>query len=189
MQEYIETCGRSFEEIRMSSRIIYNPAEINRFGNKFNIDFDTSDENNDDLDIIFFSSLLNEELSLRRLSIHGNISERRSRLLPHLMMEQRLARIQDAISRTHEGKEAALILIKQAIICIMHMENRVGEKLITVLIALGAARFQRDRSVTSLDRYVERIQHLVQRRILGTRIRPKQWKFPLKNDGKEVCII
>jgi hypothetical protein len=69
------------------------------------------------------------------------------------------------------------------------MENHVGEKLITVLIALGAARFQRDRSVASLDRYVERIQHLVQHHILGAAIQPKQWKFPLKNDGKEVCNI
>jgi hypothetical protein len=35
-------------------------------------------------------------------------------------------------------KETAMILILQAIPCIMHLENRVGEKLITVLLAMGA---------------------------------------------------
>lgn len=188
MQQYVEDCGRSFEEVRMSSKIVYNPTEVNRFGNKYNIDFSTTDENNDDLDIIFFNSLVTEELSLRRLSILGNLTERRNRLLPYLMMEQKLAGIQEAISRTNEGKEAALILIKQAIPCIMHKENRGGEKIITVVIHLGAAKFLKERSITSLSEYADGITRIVQRQILGTFIRPKHWRFPLKNDGKEVII-
>ena len=68
----------------------------------------------------------------------------------------------------------------------MHMENRVGEKLINMLLSIGAARFQSERQIVSLDGYIERIQMIVRCRILGTRLRPKQWKFPTKNDGKEV---
>jgi hypothetical protein len=123
MEDYLATCGKSYEEILMCSKVIYNPLEVNRFGNKYNIDFDVHHEEADDLDIIFFSSLLTEELAIRRLSVSGNIHERRGRLLPYLMMEQRLKGIKESIERTKEGKESALILIKQAIICIMHMEN------------------------------------------------------------------
>jgi hypothetical protein len=105
------------------------------------------------------------------------------------MMEQKLAGIQEAISRTKEGKEAALILIKQAIPCIMHKENRAGEKVITVVVHHGATKFQKERSIASLDDYVAGITRIVERKILGSFIRPKHWRFPLKNDGKEVIII
>jgi hypothetical protein len=104
------------------------------------------------------------------------------------MMEQRLTGIQEAISRTAEGKDAALILIKQAVPCIMHLENRSREKIITVVIYIGAARYLFERNIASLAEYAERIQRIVQTHILGTRLRPKQWRFPLKDDGKEVTI-
>ena len=68
----------------------------------------------------------------------------------------------------------------------MHLENRVGEKLITVLLAMGAERFQRQRGTKSLKRYVSSIQHLVNTRILGSIARPKQWKVPLNEAGDSV---
>jgi hypothetical protein len=42
------------------------------------------------------------------------------------------------MQRTNEGKEAVLILIKQIVPCIMHTKNRVGQKIITVVISIGA---------------------------------------------------
>jgi hypothetical protein len=186
MDEYTNSCGSCYKEIMAQSKIVYNPTEINRFGNKYNIDFDYNGEENDDMDIIFFNSLVNDELILRKLPTYGSLNERRNRLLQFLRTEQRLAGIHDAITRTTEGKEAALMLIKQAIPCIMHMENRVGEKVITMLLSVGAERFQKERRIASLDGYVERMQTIVRTRILGTRLRPKQWKFPTANDGKEV---
>jgi hypothetical protein len=132
MQQYMQDFGRSFQEVSMSSKIIYSPLEVNRFGNKYNIDFSTLGKDVDDQDLIFFNSLVTEELNLRRLPINGNLTSRRNRLLPYLMLEQKLALIKGAISGTREGKDSALILIKQAISCIMHMENRVVEKLITI---------------------------------------------------------
>jgi hypothetical protein len=151
-----------------------------------NIEFDIMSDENDDADIIFFNSLLNEELLLRNLPTYGSLTERRNRLLPYVKTEHRLSRIQDAILRTAEGKEAALMLIKQAIPCIMHMENRIGEKIITMLLAIGAKRFQRGSRSISLKNYIEHMERIVRTRILGTRLRPKQWKFPTSGDGKEV---
>ena len=182
----MQDCGRTFEEVKASSKIIYNPLEVNRFGNKYNIDFCSTDENVDDQDLIFFNSLVTEELNLRRLPINGNLMTRRNRLMPYLMLEQKLALLKEGISRTSEGKESALILIKQAIPCIMHLENRVGEKLITILLHLGATKFQNERHVVSLNDYMQRIQNIVQRQILGSFLRPKQWRFPTRNEGKEV---
>jgi hypothetical protein len=71
----------------------------------------------------------------------------------------------------------------------MYIENRVGEKIITVLISIGAATFQSERRSESLEQYAEQVQHIVQTTILGTPIRPKLWRFPLKDNKKEVCNV
>ncbi len=52
--------------------------------------------------------------------------------------------IAQAISRGEEGREASLMLIMQAIPCIMHLKNRVGGRLITVLLAMGAVQFHQE---------------------------------------------
>jgi len=160
------------------TKIIYNPSAVNRFGDKNNIDFDPSLDENSDLDCIFFHSLVNSELMIRRLPNYGTLEDKRTRLKQHLMMEQQIRRIQDAIMRTEEGKEAALILLLQAIPCIMHLENRVGEKLIAMLLSIGASRYQKARRSSYLDGFTKRIQEIVQKQILGTVLRPSQWKFP-----------
>jgi hypothetical protein len=101
------------------------------------------------------------------------LEERKQRLKNHLMVEEQLQCIKEAILRTEEGKDAALMLIKQAIPCIMHLENRVGEKIIMMLLSIGANRFQRENRTEYLERYAKAIERIVQRRILGTMLRPK----------------
>jgi hypothetical protein len=93
--------------------------------------------------------------------------------------------ITQAISRGHEGREAALMLICQAIPCIMHLENRVGEKIITILLARAAEKFQQSGNVRTLTRFASNVQSIVNTQILGTMSRPKQWKLPVsqKNDS------
>jgi hypothetical protein len=68
----------------------------------------------------------------------------------------------------------------------MHLENRVGEKLITVLLAMAAEQFQRQRGVKTLGQFAVNIQHTVNTRILGTAARPKQWKVPLNEAGDAI---
>jgi hypothetical protein len=175
-------------DVLRESEIIYNPTEVNRLGNKYNIDFDYTSEENEELDIIFFNTVLNKELRLRQLPYSGNVEERRTRLKQRLVMEQKLSLIKEAICRTREGKEASLILIKQAIPCIMNCENRGGEKIITMLLSSGANKFQRENRAVTLDHYIERIENIVQTRILGTRTRPKQWRLPLNDRKTEVSL-
>jgi len=189
LEEYLSSSGMHFDHVVSHTKIIYNPSAVNRAGDKSNIDFDPSNQDNSDLDCIFFHSLVNSELMLRRLPNYGTLEDKRRRLKPYLMMEQQIRRIQDAIWRTDEGREAALILISQADPCIMHLENRVGEKLIALLLYLGALRYQQARRSSNLKGYAERIESIVQKQILGTPIRPNTWRFPLSDDGKEVSFF
>jgi len=101
-------------------------------------------------------------------------------------VEEKLFLIAQALRRGAEGKEAALMLIMQAIPCIMHLENRVGEKLITVLLAMGSEIFRRERGLKSLKRYCTAVEHILNTKILGTLARPKQWKVPLNDKGDAI---
>ena len=141
MQKCLTTCGRNFDYIFSKTKIFYNPSSINNAGDKYNIDFDPYNDDNQDSDVIFFNTLVNQELRLRSAPIHGTLEEKRVRLKQLLMLEQRLIAMKEAISRSKKGKDAALMLIKLAIPCIMHLENRVGEKIITFLLSFGADRY------------------------------------------------
>jgi hypothetical protein len=113
------------------------------------------------------------------------VEERRDRLKSNLKVEQLLDLITQAIARGQEGKEAAFMLICQAIPCIMHLENRVSKKLITVLLARAAENFQKRSTAWSLaTRFAQNVQHVVNTMIFGTAT-PKQWRVPLNlaNDG------
>jgi hypothetical protein len=105
-------------------------------------------------------------------------------------VEQKLDIISQAISRGDEGREAALMLIAQAIPCIMHLENRVGEKLNTVLLAMAADKYRQRTNTTTLStRFASNIQSIVNTRILGSAIRPKQWRVPLTEKGDAVTKV
>ena len=90
---WIKDEGPFADNIDFCPEMIYNPAEIGRYNNKYHIDFDPNSEHNDEMDILFFGSLLNKELRLRGLPLSGNMIDRQERLRQHLMIEERLDRI------------------------------------------------------------------------------------------------
>ncbi len=93
------------------------------------------------------------------------------------------------MQRSEEGRSAALILIMQAIPCIMHFENRVGEKILTMLLAIRAELFQQRRVGASLKMYVAEVGQIASRAILGSQWRPAQWKVLMKENGEELAKV
>ena len=162
-----------------------------RESNIYNVEYVPTGETDEEKlsSLSFFSNLIASELQLRKLQHHGTLDERRERLRKFLQVEEKLLLIAQAIARGQEGKEAALMLIIQAIPCIMHLENRVGEKLITVLLVMGAENFRTARGIKSLKRYCNSIAHIVKTKILGTVIRPKQWKVPVDDSGDSISKV
>jgi len=54
LEDYFQACGGHFVDIVRQTKIIYNPSAVNHFGDKNNIDFDPSLDENSDL-LYFFS--------------------------------------------------------------------------------------------------------------------------------------
>jgi len=185
LDDYLVQCGSSFNEICVASKIKYNPTGENATINPFNIDFlcvgntpqETAALTRD------FSSLVAVELWLHKVSLQGSLEDQKQHLKQYLTVEDKLERIQKSIDCGKEGKKAAQVLISKVIPCIMHLENRVGEKLITVLLACGGEQYQK-RNTKGLLYFAAQVQSIVNTHILGTMSRPKQWKMLLgeKND-------
>jgi hypothetical protein len=183
--------GAHYEEVKRKSKVIYDPTDESRCHNRNNIDFVPNGDCPSNVAEAqrFFSNLLTEELRLRRLPLYGNLEERRSRLKNLLVVEQMIDLIFQALLRGDEGKEAAMMLIAQAIPCILHLENRVGEKLVTILLAMAATKYQEKHNCRSLTRFANTIQNVFNTRILGSVTRQSQWKLPMSIKGDAVSKV
>jgi len=155
-----------------------------------NIDYVANGGSDDNIEeLFFFSSLLTEELKLRNMPITGSLEERREALRNQLVFEEKLHLLKLAVERSEHGKAAALMLIEQAIPCIMHLENRVGEKILTMLLSTGAKLYQERRSAGNIAEYIAQVERIVSTRILGTQWRPKQWRVPIKENCQEIASV
>ncbi len=172
LDAYIRACSKSYEDIKHSSTIIYDPTDLNAVSNPLNIDYVPTGNSPQETRLLQqnFSNLLSKELALRGVSRQGSLEDRRQRLQEYLIVEMDMDCVMQSISRGEEGKAAALILITQVIPCCMHLENRVGEKLITVLLSLGAQLYQK-RNTRGLHLWAKSVQDFTNTRILGTLFR------------------
>jgi len=190
MQEYLEVCGHSIDEVKLQSKIVLSPSSLDRETYMRNIVFVPKTDTEDYLEqMYFFSSLVSNALQLRGMPIDGSLTERRDCLRQRLLVEEKICLIRTAISRSELGRESALILIKQAIICIMHLENCVSEKNLTMLLSIGAELYQGRRAQESLKGYNSSVEDIVSKQILGTHWRPKQWRVPMKEGGLELSSV
>jgi hypothetical protein len=172
MDDYFQKVGATLHNVLKQSKIKYKPNAIDKHCDVYNIDFVAS--GNDYMAaLFFFSSLVMEELKLHNMPLTGSLEERREALKCQLLVEEMLQLIKPAIDQSELGKAAALMLIKQAIPCIMHLENRVGEKILTVLLSIGLDLYQRRRVASSIQNYIKEVERIASRVILGTEWRPK----------------
>ena len=142
-------------------------------------------------DTTTFSRQVNVELVSRSLSVLGSLAVRQQRHREQLVNEQRICDIQHML--THSApRDKAMYLVMQAVVCILHLENRVGLKSIEMILRSGFSNATEGAlewiASTGIQKrqehYVARVTNIIQTRILGTESAPSQWRFPLTDDGK-----
>ena len=181
------------QDILSESSIVYYPNQETpaRSTNKRSIHYVPL--NDDDKDE--FIDLITNELVLRGLSPTGEFEEVRERLLQEVIVEHKL--------RCHLEKlqhcnllDACMIALLHKIPCILHCENRVGIKLLTMILLEGFSNAQqglifshircvRDR----INAFAECIQDIFNTQILGDDEGPAQWRVPMDDDGTNVGVI
>ena len=103
-------------------------------------------------DILQYSEMITEDLLTRGLPATGNLQERRDRLRESFVIEFTYKTLQVAITHGNTGKDGALFHLLDAVPCILHMENRIGLKFLTMLAikglgnAISAATFSEEKA-------------------------------------------
>ena len=150
-----------------------------------------------------YSLNLMNDLLLRKLNANdGSLRERQQRLRESLVQEWTYRQLQQAISHSNKGKDSALVLLLNAVPCILHLENRVGLKIMTVLLQEGLGNAVAGNSfaidddggdVNSVTRrttaFFHKIERICNTDIWGSADNPSHWECPRDDSKNEIGII
>ena len=144
-----------------------------------NIDFDLPSN----IEKRIFSTNLNIDLALLKLSTLGNLELRWSRLRSAIEVLLQMKEVESQIGAA--AYAGAWILIDQAIPCILHCENCCGEKILKMLLLEGWN--ERDGDNPSREKLLRDVTKLVNTSILGTQNCPANWQIVTAetSDGKK----
>jgi hypothetical protein len=115
-------------ELQRSHVILTSIAELRNESNPYDIAFQprTIEQGRE------FDAFLREELRYRQLNNSGSVSEKRQCLLAALEAEEMYTLMTKLVAS--KDYESAFCEVEDAIPCIMHGGNRIGEKLFTVVM-------------------------------------------------------
>ena len=167
---------------------VRRPNEVMTEGNALYIDCQTGQSNS--LRTLWARNIT-DELSKRGMAVGGTLTERHQRLRQRLVSEQRAHDISIMLADS-EPKDRAMYLALQGVVCILHLENRVGLKSIESILRSGLSNAKKGVCLNwtvgnginrRQEEYIQRITSIMQKEILGTTFAPSQWRFPLTEDG------
>ena len=99
-------------------------------------------------------------------------------------MEKLYCTMEDACLNRNDSKQtrAPMITICQAIPCILHLENRVGERILKMLL-IEALEIRDGEPSASIDEYSNTFERIINTEILGSHYAPSQWSIPKGSNG------
>jgi hypothetical protein len=82
LEAYMRSCEKAYEDIRHSSKILFDPTDLNSSSYPLNIDYIPNGNNPQEWRIACqnFSNMLSEELHLRELGVTGSLEDCREQL-------------------------------------------------------------------------------------------------------------
>lgn len=177
------TLREKHEHIQKNSKVLLDPNIINSQTNINHINFDytlyAAKENNTEAYAKqhYMRTTLIPELKLRgekTNDIMGMSYEGMIELLQtYLMNEEYLSYIFTAIDKSNTTREAALVLIEQCIPCSLHMDLRITEKLIKMLLQEGLNKCD------DWKNFASNVQDFINNEVFGRADRRTgHWKFP-----------
>jgi hypothetical protein len=165
---YMDSYGKEYSEILSKTELLYDPMMATRFSCNRHIDYIIPD--NDNQAANEYISFIVRECRIRgiRINFDDNVDEWRDKLRQSLAMESKIALLMKIKQSKEEGiKRAPLVEFVELLIpCILHLENRVGEKIITMILRIYGV--DQKRNIWNTWRKLFRPKYLVLRFHLPT---------------------
>jgi hypothetical protein len=138
-------------------------------GDKLDIDYQPNNAN----DMAVFARQITDELGHRSMNVMGSLHARWQRLREQLINEQRAMEISRQLVES-KPKDKAIYLVLQAVVCILHLENRVRLKSIESILRSGLSNamegklewMESNGRNKRQQEYVHRMSSIIQTKIL-----------------------
>jgi hypothetical protein len=187
-QELTSDVGANFEPhfarydaIAAKSKLIMDPTIIGKMTNPHHIDYNVLTP----ISRNAFGSFLLSELQIRSLDILGSVEVRRTQLREVCKVEDRFLVICDALVQDNLTQEGMMFLLEQAIPCVLHLENHVGEKIVTMLLREVVACHSL-MSTAAVATLVKAIKKSINTSVIGTPEQPSQWRIDFDERTKTI---
>ncbi|KAL7580072.1 hypothetical protein ACA910_005057 [Epithemia clementina (nom. ined.)] len=159
--------------------------------NPFSIHFVLSDRTQQVLSE--YSSKITHDLEIRGMdSSSGNLEERQKRLQTRLIKEWTYIRLKPDVELNREHAAKALFLIMKTVPCILHTENRMGIKILTMLLIEGLLNALKEATrgeQCAAEEFIAAIKEIVNTKIFGDDNNETQWQMPISDNKKEIGQI
>jgi hypothetical protein len=130
-----------------------------------------------------YTQFIARECNLRGLRLHGTqVEEWRCVLRNSIVMEKLICMLQKVRNWQAEGTEKVPLVevVELLIPCILHLENRIGEKMITIILRKALNDFSGRK-----DDFISHMNAVFRTKVLGTEDCPSQWRIPVSKDSEE----
>jgi hypothetical protein len=184
--QYLAEYGKAFDEVQQSTKLLTDPTQATKRTDVHHIEFayDCSDRAKKNA----HSVLIAKECVLRGIPIQGkSLEEWREALLAVVEVERRIKFLRKIQKWYEEGRTTVPLVefIEFLIPCILHLENRVGEKILTMILRWG---FNAITEGTPME-YIKSMQDTFRVSVLGTPQSPSQWKLQYSKGSDGVLKI
>ncbi len=182
--QYHQAHGKTYEEVSRQSRLQYNHMQADKELNPQHIDYIIPV--NDVQKQRLYSQFIARECILRGIPLDGELEDWRSALQACVDNEKAIAILKKVREWKEEGVDnAALVeLIELLIPCILHLENRIGEKMITIILRKALINFDGRK-----ETFIHRMDTFFQTKVLGSEECPSQWRLPFGKDKDNNIVL
>ena len=174
------------EEVADKTEMSFDPSVTNQTSNSRHIDFDFAQA--DHALRTAFCAQIKKEFDLRgwsSLSYDGSlmtVKQKVAKLKDSLMNGRSVKVLRDSIKRIEDEQDGFLFGLDKAVPCILHMENRVNEKLVGMTLLEGLKH--RTNGAQSKE-YFEEVAHIFNNGMLSEK--NGNWKVP--QDSGELKVL
>jgi hypothetical protein len=148
-----------------------DPSQFEKEKDQSNIDFVASSDHQKREHYLHY---LKPDLSLLGLSLMGTYDERVGRLCTALELMTKKIDMETTMRITGE-QAGALLMLRQAIPCILHCENRCGEKFIKMFLLEIFNHFDGD--TDTQEQFLKQFEEFVNLNVLGKPWRKANWRL------------
>jgi hypothetical protein len=188
--EYYTRHKAQYEEVQRKSRIVTDHMVANKESQINHIDFVIPPQDTEQTRQ--YTQFISRECYIRGIPLVGSqLEDWRAVLRCSLAMENKIKFLLQVREWHNNGRTVVpLVEVIEIIIpCILHLENRSSEKIITTILRYCFCEFAaKNATEASHKLFLNRIQGVFQKEILGTVHSPSQWKLPWSKGTDGIVI-